>query len=397
MAVAESPRRRRDAATTVWIFILSLSVGGAERTIVDIATATSGDRYDVTVWTLFDTNPLAAELGPDVRHRSLGVAATHGTDRYEITGARNPLQYALAPLRFVTLVRRERPDILHSFLFYGNIICRVAGVVAPTTSVINGERGFYNSQRRLLHLVDRATLPLTDTIISNSRAGAEHYHERGIAWTRLRVIPNGRPLQTYRDPAGGTCEDEFDLGASTTVVGTVGRLVARKGHADLLHAWARVQQSVPDSHLLVVGYGPERDSLAELAAILGVSDSVTFTGRREDVPELLATMDVFVFPSHWEGHPGALLEAMAAGLPIVATRIDGNRDLLTDGRTGVLVPPRDPVGLAHALTSLCTDPEFAATIGNHAQSEAFEEYTVETMVDRFESVYRECAAGQTAV
>jgi len=368
---------------------MALSVGGAERTIVDIVNGMNRERFEVEVWTVFDTNPLADRLDEGVTHRCLGVAASHGEDRYEITGAADPSMYVRAPLRFLAAVRRERPDAVHSFLFYGNLICRVAGLVAPGTAVINGERGFHNSPRTELHLVDRLTLPLADVIVSNSRAGAEHYLDRGVQWSNLRVIPNGRRLKAYRDAPPTEIGEDSKIPRDAPVVGTVGRLVERKGHSDLLRAWARVRDSVPDSHLVIVGYGPDRDALEALTADLCVTSSVHFTGARDDVPELLAAIDVFAFPSHWEGHPGALLEAMAAGLPIVATQVDGNADLITDERTGLLVPPRDPVALGEAVRRLCTDPDLAAALGDRAQEEAFSEYTLEAMVDRFEVVYDE--------
>jgi len=308
--------------------------------------------------------------------------------------------YVLGPLRFLAAVRREQPDVLHSFLFYGNIICRVAGLVSAETSVINGERGFHHCPRGALHLVDRLTLPLADVIVSNSRAGAEHYRERGIQWANLRVIPNGRDLTEYHDASTGDVRVELGIDPNATVVGTVGRLVDRKGHSDLIHAWARVcdaavngeDASIADGHLVIVGYGPDRAELVHLTSRLGVESSVHFTGSRDDVPALLAAMDVFAFPSHWEGHPGALLEAMAAELPIAATRVDGTRELITDERTGLLVPPRDPVALAEAIRRLCTDRNLASSLGERAQVEATERYTREAMVKRFESVYDEQAA-----
>lgn len=381
---------------TIWILLLSLSFGGAERTAVDLVNGLSDERFEVVVWTVFDTNPLAARLDDDVTHRSLGVAAATGDDPYEIRGAAHPRMYLLAPLRFVRAVRRERPAVVHSFLFYENLICRFAGVVAPETAVVNGERGFHNSTRTLLHLLDRLTLAFADVIVSNSRAGAQHYLDRGVEWADLRVIPNGRRLREYRDASDPGLRAELGIPRDALVVGTVGRLVERKGQFDLLRSWPRVRETVSDGHLVLVGYGPERDALETLAGELDIDSTVHFLGSRDDVPELLDAMDLFAFPSHWEGLPGALLEAMAAGLPIVATEAHGNVELVSDGDTCLMVRPRDPVSLGDAIAQLGTDRQLASELGDRAQAEAFERYTLDAMVERFESLYEELTSPATA-
>jgi len=375
---------------TVWILVTALSVGGAERTIVDLANGVDHDRFEVVVWTIFDTNPLAERLD-GVTVRTLNVRATHGDDPYEITGAVNPLMYVLAPLKFVFLVWSVKPDILHSFLLYDNLIARVAGLITPQTTVVTGERGFHNSMGRVLGTLDRATVSLSDLIVSNSKAGADYYADQGVARDDLRVIPNGRDLAAYRGASGDGIRVEFDVSSTASVVGTVGRLVKRKGHFDLLRAWPAIRKADPDAHLLIVGYGPERDALERLAADFGVADSIHFAGARDDVPELLNAMDIFVFPSHWEGLPGALQEAMAAGLPIVATRVTGTAELVSDGETGLLVPPEDPNALASATAQLLTDRTLARSLGDRAQTEAFEVYTLDRMVNKFEDLYDELA------
>jgi glycosyltransferase involved in cell wall biosynthesis len=284
-------------------------------------------------------------------------------------------------------VRRERPAILHTFLFYDNLIARAAGLVAPGTAVLNGIRGYHNDSRPLAHGVDRLTLPLSDAVVSNSRAGAEYLRDQGLPENAVAVVPNGRDLDAYRDGSADGLRDEFDVPEHAPVVGTVGRLVERKGQFDLLRAWALVRESHPDAHLVVVGYGPEREALEALASELGVTASVRFTGARDDIPAVLDLLDVFAFPSHWEGHPGALLEAMAAGLPIVASDISGNDELVVDHETGLLVPPRDPPALARGINTLLSDDERARTLGEAARTEAYDRFTLTAMVDRFERVY----------
>lgn len=389
--VSDESTVRAGERPTVWILVAALSIGGTERTIVELLSGLDRERYDVVVWTIFDSNPIVDQLPEDATVRTLGVQAVTSEESYVVERAESPVGYVRAPAQFIAAVRRERPDIVHSFLFYENVIARLAGLVADETSVVTGERGFHNRSRPVLKAVDRLTLPLSDLIVSNSQAGVDYYAHRGVSRHRLHVVPNGRDLERYGDGAGDGIRDEFGLSPSAAVVGTVGRLTEQKGYFELLHAWERVCESRHDAQLLLVGHGPKRDALEALAADLGIADQVQFTGPRDDVPDLLAAMDVFVFPSHGEGLPGALLEAMAAGLPIVATEVTGNVELLADRETGILVPPRDPAALAEATKRLLDDEETGATLGANARTEAFDRYSLKAMVDRFERVYDECA------
>lgn len=378
-----------DRRLTIWYLLTSLSVGGAEQTVIDLANNLDSDSYEVVLWTVFDENPLADRLDASVTHRSLGIPATTSADGTAIDGAASSTGYIRAPIQLARAIREERPDILHSFLYYDNLLARFVGVFSPETTVVTGERGFHNASRPVLRLVDRLTAPLSDLAISNSKQGGAYLVETGLDQDAVNVVPNGRRLDVYRDASSAGLSSTFGIPDGASVVGTVGRLVRRKGHHDLLEAWSGIVNQFPEAHLLLVGPGPERERLAELAREKGIAESVHLVGRREDVPECLALMDVFAFPSHWEGHPGALLEAMAAGLPIVATRVPGNVELLTDGETGLLVPPEDPVALGESIASLLADRDLARRLGTAARETAYERFTLPAMVDRYATIYAE--------
>ena len=369
---------------TVWLFITALVVGGAEQTLVDLANNMDTDRYDVTVWTIFEVNPLADELRPGVEVRSLTDAAR--VENGYVVAASNPLAYLTATLRFCYAAAVERPDIIQSFLLFDNLLARGAGLVCPAT-VITGVRAVPNDRGLARTLLDRFTIPLSDLVVSNSEAGVSYAVELGADPDRVTVVPNGRDVERFRTASPDAIRSELDIGTDELVVGTVGRLLERKGQFELLTAWADVQGRTPNARLLLVGDGEERDALASHAAELGCEDSVEFLGRRRDVPELLAAMDVFAFPSHFEGLPGAVIEAMAAGCPIVATPVDGTTDLLDDYRTGLFVPVESPAPLGWAITRLLESPELRAGLGESARAEATTEYTIDAMVGRFESLY----------
>lgn len=376
-----------EGRTTIWYFIPALGVGGAERTLVELANNVDRERFEVTIWTIFEQNALATEVADDVDVRTLGVEGVTDNERPDyIQGAKNPLDYLRIPGRFVRAVRRERPDIVQSFLIYDNSIARLAGLFAPETTVITGERKGGKRENRLFELLDRTTYRLSDYIVANSRAGAETYLRYGADPESVSVIHNGRDLDDYRDGDAEGLREELGLPSDVPVVGNVARLEERKGHYDVLAAWPSVRAD-HDAHCVVVGDGVEREALRTRARELGVADSVHFVGSRDDVPALLDLFDVFVFPSHYEGLPGALLEAMAAGCPIVASDIAGNRDLVTDGETGVLIPPRDPDAFADGLTEFLDDPERARAFGDAAQADAYERFTLGSMVSEFEQFY----------
>ncbi|MEF8853178.1 MAG: glycosyltransferase [Haloarculaceae archaeon] len=397
MTAADGPTRESEGAgpdrVRLWLFVTALSVGGAERTLVDLANGLDHDRYDVTVWTIFDRNPLADSLGEEVTLRTLDVPGVTSDDHaFAVEGAENPLDYARAPLRFLRVVRRERPDVLQSFLTYDNLLARAARLVAPDTVVITGVRLVPTGEHDLAQRLDNLTTRFADHIVSNSQSGAEFARDCWVPDDRVSVVHNGRDLSKFdRDPPEGL-RASLGVPEDARLVGTVGRLIDRKGQDELLDAWVTVRADCPDAHLLVVGDGPHRAHLEARASYRDVADSVHFVGLREDVPDLLATMDAFAFPSHYEGLPGALLEAMAAGLPCVATPVDGNSELLDAYDSGLFFEVGDDAAMARALVLVLDHPDVAGDLGENARQRAREHFDVDTMVDNFETVYERLLA-----
>jgi len=382
-----------DDRVDLWLFVTALSVGGAERTLVDLANGLDGERYDVTVWTIFDQNPLADCLDDGVALRTLGVDGVTSDDHaFAVERAADPTEYVRAPLRFLRIVRRERPDVLQSFLTADNLVARAARLVAPDTVVVTGIRLVPTGETGLVQRLDNLTTRFADHVVSNSEAGAGFARSQWTPADRVSVVHNGRDLDRFDREEPDGLRDSLGISAAAPVVGTVGRLIDRKGHDELLDAWVRVREEVPDAHLLVVGDGPERAALEAKADRLGIDEAVTFAGLRDDVPNLLAAMDVFVFPSHYEGLPGALLEAMAAGLPCVATPVDGNGELLEAYESGLFFDVGDDAAMARALVLLLEQEDLAAEMGAAAQRRARESFDRETMVRNFEAVYERLLA-----
>ncbi len=180
---------------------------------------------------------------------------------------------------------------------------------------------------------------------------------------------------------------ELSIPPSAKVVGMVARLEAAKGHVYLLEAAREVLRVEPDALFVLVGRGHLREELEAVAARLGIGDHVVFTGFREDMLEIMATFDIFTLPSLWEGLGIVLLEAMAFRLPIVASRVGGITDVVVEGETGLLVPPRDPAALAAALVELLRDGEKRKAMGEKGYRRVAEEFRDETMNEEMLALY----------
>ena len=248
-------------------------------------------------------------------------------------------------------------------------------------------------------LADRLLARLTDAAIAVSHSTREFLvTQRHVPASRVRVIWNGAPLDEFAPvPRERALRLRRELGIAdgAPVVGTIGRLNAQKGHAHLLDAAARVLRRVRDVRFVIAGDGDLMPQLRRQADELGIATAVVFAGHRTDVPELLGVFDVFCLPSLYEGTPLALFEAMAAGKAIVSTAVDGCREVLQDGVSGLLVPAGDGASLAEALERVLSDAALRAGLAAHAL-ETSRHYDVRACVDQMQDLYDELLAGGRA-
>lgn len=267
-----------------------------------------------------------------------------------------------------SLLRQWRPTVVHAHLSFP-LACRfgvLAAAMARVPGVVVTAHLYVDLPRRsraAWHVVRRCI----DRHIAVSQAVARQWHEvLGVPARRIRVVPNTVHAGNRCRAAGAPPPGWPVRRAGQSVALTVARLDPQKGHATLLDALVRL----PEVHLVLAGTGPERGALEALASILGVADRVTFLGERDDVRTLLRWADVVVLPSHYEGLPLALLEALHAGRPVVATAIGGIEDVVTDGVTGRLVPPGEATALAVAVADVLAHPVEAARLGAAGRARA---------------------------
>jgi len=245
-------------------------------------------------------------------------------------------------------------------------------------------------------LADRLLSGRTDGAIAVSRSTREFLvKQRFVPEDRVRLIWNGAPLDEFAPVPRERALDvrrELGLADDALVVGTIGRLNAQKGHRFLLEAAARLLPRQPNARVLVAGDGDLMGELRARAATLGIAERVVFAGHRTDVPDLLGALDVFCISSLYEGTPLALFEAMASGKAIVSTSVDGCREVLEDGLTGVLVTPADSAALADGLDRVLGDASLRAALGRQALA-ASRRYDVRTCVEEMQAFYEELLGG----
>lgn len=284
-------------------------------------------------------------------------------------------------------LRQDEIDILHMHLFGADLHGTLAAAYSSIRKVVTLHSPYEdNAWQRLGYAgIFRAA----DVVVAVSQHARDCMTRR---YGRLRrkaiVIPNGVDLARF---AVGRTKDAIrrtlGLPIGAPLVGTIGRLNRQKGHETLLRAFAQMKARVPDAQLVLVGEGELHDHLQRIAARLGVTGVVRFLGSRSDVPELLAALDVFVLSSLWEGLPLVLLEAMAAGTPIVATNVGGVREVLNDGTEAMVVRAGDADSLAHAMGRLVTDPVTAMRLCKNALARVRDDFNVQKMVREHETLY----------
>jgi glycosyltransferase involved in cell wall biosynthesis len=367
-------------ARSIFFYTDSSVLGGAEKAMFMVLESLDCGEWRPAL--LLDNQPGTEPLAE--RAAALGVPV-------RLVG---PLPLGLGGARavpaLVRLLRRERPAVFHAHMS-SPVACKwgLAAAVAARVPAVLGtvQVGGYAPPDRSASLQLRALAQGVDRYLAVSHDIANELVEE-LGWPRdkIDVVYNAVDLARVEVEAPPGLREQLGGGSDTRpLVLTPARLDAQKGHRVLFEAIAQV----PDATFVLAGEGPEREPLEALAAQLGVAERVRFLGRREDVPQLLAACDVFALPSLYEGSSLAVLEAMAAGIPVVSSAIGGTDELIEDGRSGLLVAPGDAAALAAALRRLLGDPELRQGLAARARERVEDGLTREQMAARVSGVYRE--------
>ena len=361
----------------ITFIITSLYKGGAETQLVRVATSLTQRGWGVEIITLIPRNDFSETLrASGVAVRSLGIAR----GRYD----------PRALLRLIRLLRESRPPVVCTFMFHANVLGRVAAKLARVPVIVSSIRNA-RFGRRWAEVLMRWTDWMADVTTTNSVLAGTSLSERGVvAHGRLKVMPNAIDTRWPKASARSRSAVRAELGAveGESVWLSVGRLEPQKGHDDALTAIEAVKDAGDRIRLFIVGEGSLAESLESLRIELGLEADVTFLGYRNDVDDLMAAADGLLLSSRWEGLPNVVLEALVAGLPVVATDVGGVRELIEDGVSGLVVPSGDTRAMAEAIRRVIHMNEMQLDALKHVgQERTSAKYSQPAVIDGWEQLF----------
>ena len=344
--------------------INSFVMGGAEKSMVRILSGLDKNKYDTMAVSLQERSE---KLLPELEKTGVNIVKLSATSKYDIRVA----------YKLYKLIKEFVPDVLLCSLFHSTILGRLTGTLAKTPIIINWEHNenFGSTLRRWLN---RATISLPDKIFCDS----EKVRKQVIK----KLCPNKNSVQTI--PIGGIDLAQYSClerkQSPAVAVGTVGMLTKQKGFTYLIEAAKLVFEKNPNTRFSIVGDGPEFENLKNLIKKLQLEETVDLLGLRRDIPDLLSKWDIYVQPSMWEGLCITVVEAMACGLPVLASNVGGIPESVFEGRNGFLVPPKDPFALATRILYLIENPDLRIAMGAQSRKIAEEKYSLHKMCENIE-------------
>jgi sugar transferase (PEP-CTERM/EpsH1 system associated) len=359
-----------------------LHFGGKENGIVNLVNSLDSDVFENYIFSFVKRGPLAHRIIPE-RCRVIELGAKLGGD-YQ-------LYFKLA-----RAFRKHKIHIAHTHswatLLEGVVGAKVAGVPI----IVHGEHGTIRDNTKMHRYIQRLFWNIADRVLSVSETLRDDLHAAvGFPKERIHVISNGVDMSRFRIAHdGGDYKAKLGIPLGSVVFGAIGRLVPVKCFPMLLEAAEVIFDKVLDSHLVIVGDGPLNAELTEITRRRNIADRVRFLGWRPDVPDILKAMDVFVCSSESEGMSNTILEAMASGIPVVATAVGGNLELVVDSETGILVQPNDPTTLADAVLKLLTNRALRLQMGNLGRRRVGECFSLEAMTQNYAKFYLEMFSQQ---
>jgi glycosyltransferase involved in cell wall biosynthesis len=372
--------------------------GGTEGQVLKLAGSLDRSRFDLQFAGLRKSGDLLKD------YEALNVPITE----FQIKKLYDPRTF-IQIFRFAKFMRNQRMEIVHSYNFYSNVFAIPAARLAHVPLILASirDQGVYLTPAQ--KLLQKWVCSLADKILVNAESIQDWLLEQGYQAHKIVLIRNGLDLALYNGKDARNTNEmtrdqkklrtELKIPESVPLVLMMSRLNPQKGVDDFIKAAAQVKRVHPDAWFLVAGGKLEfpdgivseekqyLQGLRQLAQQLGVGDRLVFAGHRTDTPDVLANATVSVLPSYSEGLSNSLIESMAAGVPVVATNVGGNPELIKEGVNGMLVPPRAPEQLAQAIVQLLDNPDLAREYGRQGKRIACEHYSLETMTTNTQDFY----------
>lgn len=360
----------------------TFATGGTELNAVRTAERLSHYGIEVVVLALQRSGPLRE------RYREAGIPISD----YQLSGFLRPSTLREAR-RAAQQIRTAGIRILHSHDVYTNIFASLIGWFTKPPVTIMSRRWFDEVPRQVLRRVNRTAYRSATHVLANSNAVADLVRAEGVPDTKVMVVPNFVEEEAFEPPPPATRDgfhQEHGLTPGHLIVGCVARLVPVKNQALLLRAIEPLTREHPSLAVVLIGDGESREALGDLAHALGIQDIVHFAGERQSRPNNHFHFDISVSCSTSEGSPNSVIEAMAAGRPVVATDVGGTADAVQDEVTGLLVPSSDVDAMRHALERLITDHGLRSTLGATGRSVAARDYSEDAVLTHLTGCYRAC-------
>ena len=376
-----SPQSTGQTPGSIKLFFLldSFMIGGTETQAVELARRLDPKRYRVTIGCLRREGPLLERL----RNTPVEIVEV------KMGGGIDSPAGLLRIAKLARFLRRERFQILHAHDLWSNMIGMPAAMLARTSVTITSQRdlshdAWYGTyRRRVLRFLQRRS----SMVLTNAKAIRDGLIEQDhLLPDKVCVVYNGVDLDRFHAPADRA--KLFPGSKENKLIVLVGNMITDvKGHPVLISAAPEIVKAHPQTKFVLVGDGSKRGEFESQVKALGLEANFLFLGRRGDVPAILACCDIAVLPSLAEGLPNAVLEYLAAGLPVVATALGGNLEIIQEGKTGLLVPPQDSSALAAALIRLLSDEAFAAQIAQAGRAHVEQNFSFERLITEVEQLY----------
>ena len=360
--------------------ISSSGVLGAERVILELATQSELTEFKIAIGVFENSKNPNLELAQVAKELGLEVQVFPCNARWDKNTIRTIKGY----------LDRANIQILHSHNYKSNFYAWRALSSKNVRWVVTNHGRRFGPKLFIYNLLDAFIVRSADKVIAVSEQIATKMKLAGIGDEKICLIENGVNLDRFsRNTASNSIKESLGIKKQALVIGAVGSLTKEKGHSYLLKAVPKVVQGFPEAIFLLVGDGEERPSLEKMVSKLGIKDKIIFAGARKDVPQLLPMLDVFVLPSLNEGLPMALLEAQAARIPVIATRVGAIPKVVKDGVTGALMPPKDPGAIAKAVIQILFDKKVAAAMAEKGFERILNNFSCKKMASKYLSLYKE--------